>query len=106
VGFVGDCRCESCRKTFCKCEDVEYGPMIACNDEDCPYEWFHWGCEGSAVLVGRHELQIEKLTLFDLERAYPKRKALNSETHKYLVPLPPSRVCLYFDTRIHAYCYM
>jgi hypothetical protein len=50
-------------------------------------------------------LQIEKLALYlmlDLERAFPKRKALNSETHKYLVPLRP-RVCLYFDTRIHAY---
>ena len=25
---------------------VEYGLIIACDDEDCLYEWFHWGCEG------------------------------------------------------------
>jgi hypothetical protein len=48
VGFEGDCRCKSCLETkiFCTCEDIEYGLMIACDNEDCPYEWFHWWCEG------------------------------------------------------------
>jgi SET domain len=45
VGFVGNCRCESCLEIYCTCEDIEYGPMIACDNEECPYEWFHWGCE-------------------------------------------------------------
>ena len=20
--------------------------MVACDNEDCPYEWFHWSCVG------------------------------------------------------------
>ncbi|KAG8903396.1 Histone acetyltransferase complex subunit [Tulasnella sp. 403] len=38
-------------RTFCYCNDVEYGKMISCdNGPNCPKEWFHLACtdlEGS-----------------------------------------------------------
>lgn len=31
---------------YCFCNDVSYGPMIACDNEQCKLEWFHYGCVG------------------------------------------------------------
>jgi len=31
---------------FCKCNQVSYGNMIACDAEGCPIQWFHYGCVG------------------------------------------------------------
>ncbi|KAK4196370.1 inhibitor of growth proteins N-terminal histone-binding-domain-containing protein [Triangularia verruculosa] len=33
-------------KKYCSCRNVSYGNMVACDNDDCPYEWFHWGCVG------------------------------------------------------------
>lgn len=32
--------------TYCFCNNVSYGAMIACDNERCPREWFHYGCVG------------------------------------------------------------
>lgn len=29
---------------YCFCHRVSYGNMIACDNPDCKYEWFHWAC--------------------------------------------------------------
>lgn len=31
---------------YCVCNQVSYGDMVACDNEDCPYEWFHYPCVG------------------------------------------------------------
>ncbi|ESO02605.1 hypothetical protein HELRODRAFT_188772 [Helobdella robusta] len=31
---------------YCLCNDVSYGDMVGCDNEDCPLEWFHYGCVG------------------------------------------------------------
>ena len=31
---------------YCFCQQVSYGDMVACDDTDCRYEWFHYGCVG------------------------------------------------------------
>ncbi|KAK9457636.1 inhibitor of growth proteins N-terminal histone-binding-domain-containing protein [Dipodascopsis uninucleata] len=31
---------------YCFCQQVSYGDMIACDNPDCQYEWFHYGCVG------------------------------------------------------------
>lgn len=31
---------------YCLCNQVSYGDMVACDNEDCPYEWFHYPCVG------------------------------------------------------------
>lgn len=31
---------------YCFCRQVSYGNMIACDNKDCKYEWFHWSCVG------------------------------------------------------------
>ncbi|KAI9145425.1 inhibitor of growth proteins N-terminal histone-binding-domain-containing protein [Paraphysoderma sedebokerense] len=34
---------------YCLCRQVSYGDMVACDAEDCPYEWFHYECVGLSV---------------------------------------------------------
>lgn len=29
---------------YCVCRGVSYGEMIACDNKECPTEWFHIGC--------------------------------------------------------------
>ncbi|ROW11200.1 hypothetical protein VMCG_01440 [Cytospora schulzeri] len=33
-------------RKYCVCQKVSFGDMIACDNEACPYEWFHWSCVG------------------------------------------------------------
>lgn len=33
-------------KKYCLCHNVSYGDMVACDNDDCPFEWFHWSCVG------------------------------------------------------------
>ncbi|KAL1976472.1 hypothetical protein VTN31DRAFT_2754 [Thermomyces dupontii] len=33
-------------KVYCTCRSVSHGDMVACDNENCPYEWFHWKCVG------------------------------------------------------------
>ncbi|GMJ01844.1 INHIBITOR OF GROWTH 1, ARABIDOPSIS THALIANA INHIBITOR OF GROWTH 1 [Hibiscus trionum] len=30
--------------TYCLCNQVSYGEMVACDNPDCKIEWFHFGC--------------------------------------------------------------
>lgn len=32
--------------TYCICKQVSFGEMIACDNDDCPLEWFHYNCVG------------------------------------------------------------
>lgn len=32
--------------TYCYCDEVSSGEMVACDNEDCPREWFHLPCVG------------------------------------------------------------
>ncbi|KAF8463161.1 inhibitor of growth proteins N-terminal histone-binding-domain-containing protein [Kalaharituber pfeilii] len=32
------------KRLYCYCQQVSWGNMVACDDSDCRYEWFHWGC--------------------------------------------------------------
>nr|XP_015200914.1 PREDICTED: inhibitor of growth protein 2 [Lepisosteus oculatus] len=32
--------------TYCLCNQVSYGEMIGCDNEECPIEWFHFSCVG------------------------------------------------------------
>ena len=31
---------------YCTCRQVSFGKMIACDNPDCPIEWFHFQCVG------------------------------------------------------------
>ena len=31
-------------KKYCICHSVSYGNMVACDNDECPNEWFHWSC--------------------------------------------------------------
>ena len=40
----GDDEGEGDDKKYCICHSVSYGNMVACDNDDCPNEWFHWSC--------------------------------------------------------------
>lgn len=31
---------------YCSCKRVSFGEMIACDNDECPFEWFHLACVG------------------------------------------------------------
>ena len=33
-------------RKYCTCRSVSYGNMVACDNPECPFEWFHWSCVG------------------------------------------------------------
>lgn len=33
-------------QVYCTCQRVSFGDMVACDNDDCKYQWFHWGCVG------------------------------------------------------------
>lgn len=43
VGGAGD---DADEARYCFCNNVSYGDMIGCDDDDCEREWFHLGCVG------------------------------------------------------------
>ncbi|KAF9535736.1 hypothetical protein CPB83DRAFT_30269 [Crepidotus variabilis] len=45
---AGDADGDGDDRTYCFCDKVSYGEMIACDDENCEREWFHLGCIGLA----------------------------------------------------------
>ncbi|ATY64038.1 PHD finger domain (Ing1) [Cordyceps militaris] len=38
--------------TYCYCNSVSYGEMVACDSDDCTREWFHLDCVGLKVAPG------------------------------------------------------
>lgn len=45
-GFMGDMAVDPNEPRYCYCNQVSFGDMIACDNEDCPREWFHYHCVG------------------------------------------------------------
>lgn len=45
---------EDDKNVYCTCRSLSHGNMVACDNENCRYEWFHWECVGlSKEPVGR-----------------------------------------------------
>lgn len=42
-------------ETYCICEQIAYGEMIACDNKGCPYEWFHLQCVGLTKLPNNNK---------------------------------------------------
>jgi len=42
-GSSGD---QSGEPVYCFCRKVSYGAMVACDNDDCEVEWFHFACVG------------------------------------------------------------
>ncbi|KAL3841753.1 hypothetical protein ACJMK2_019855 [Sinanodonta woodiana] len=34
------------QSVWCFCQDDEYGQMVACDDQNCRFQWFHFDCVG------------------------------------------------------------
>jgi inhibitor of growth protein 3 len=37
---------ESDDTKYCFCQRVSFGDMVACDNDSCQYQWFHWECVG------------------------------------------------------------
>jgi len=46
VTIASDLDIDPDEPTYCKCHQVSYGEMIACDNADCAIEWFHCACVG------------------------------------------------------------
>ncbi|EGO05293.1 hypothetical protein SERLA73DRAFT_149470 [Serpula lacrymans var. lacrymans S7.3] len=46
---AGDGDGEGDDRTYCFCDGISYGEMIACDDASCEREWFHLACIGLSV---------------------------------------------------------
>ncbi|XP_050220340.1 PHD finger protein ING1 isoform X1 [Mercurialis annua] len=46
TGMELDCPVDPNEPTYCFCQQVSYGEMVACDNPNCPIEWFHFGCVG------------------------------------------------------------
>ncbi|RKP17386.1 hypothetical protein ROZALSC1DRAFT_30797, partial [Rozella allomycis CSF55] len=43
---VNDMPVDPNEPVYCYCKQVSYGEMIACDNDDCDVEWFHYDCVG------------------------------------------------------------
>ncbi|KAF1935545.1 hypothetical protein EJ02DRAFT_388996 [Clathrospora elynae] len=45
-GIGGGEEDESDDTKYCTCQRVSFGDMVACDNDECRYQWFHWECVG------------------------------------------------------------
>ena len=50
--------------TYCYCNSVSYGEMVACDADKCEREWFHLACVGLKVAPAEKSMLIPQLYLF------------------------------------------
>ena len=51
---------------YCYCGQGSFGEMIACDNDDCPMEWFHLGCTGLRAVPGDNGKWRDICRLMDL----------------------------------------
>ncbi|EEU47978.1 uncharacterized protein NECHADRAFT_75096 [Fusarium vanettenii 77-13-4] len=51
-GDEDDADIDADEPTYCYCNGVSYGEMVACDADECPREWFHLECVGLKVAPG------------------------------------------------------
>ncbi|KAI5123408.1 hypothetical protein M0805_006114 [Coniferiporia weirii] len=39
---------------YCYCMKTSYGEMVGCDNDNCPYQWFHLGCVGLKAPLPEH----------------------------------------------------
>lgn len=45
-GLTLDVAADDSQPRYCLCQNVSYGEMVACDNPECPIEWFHFACVG------------------------------------------------------------
>lgn len=53
--------------TYCYCNSISYGAMVACDSDDCAREWFHLACVGLKVAPSSKS-KSTKLSIFGRRR--------------------------------------
>ena len=78
---------------YCLCQQVSSGKMVACENQDCPLAWFHFGCvglQGKVVLpTMQASLSARKLGYWEIRGCCGRRwRDVNLKTpiyYKYYV---------------------
>jgi hypothetical protein len=63
--------------TYCYCNSISYGAMVACDSDDCAREWFHLACVGLKVAPSSKS-KSTKLSIFGKRREGKKRRIVSS----------------------------
>ncbi|KAF7716890.1 Uncharacterized protein PECH_000719 [Penicillium ucsense] len=50
----GDDEDEEQEPRYCYCNEVSFGEMVACDNDNCPREWFHLSCVGMTKPPGKN----------------------------------------------------
>lgn len=58
--------------TYCYCNSISYGAMVACDSDDCAREWFHLACVGLKVAPSSKS-KSTKLSILGRERREEKK---------------------------------
>lgn len=75
-------------KTYCFCDGVSYGEMIACDDEDCEKEWV----SACSWLCARHTVTDRGARYFVVCSTVPHRlRRAHCRTRRYVVLRSVSR---------------
>lgn len=45
-GLQLDLAADASQPRYCVCQNISYGEMVACDNPECPIEWFHFACVG------------------------------------------------------------
>ena len=64
---------------YCICNQVSYGDMVACDNSDCPYEWFHYPCVGITAPPKVHYHKIESSKEMIREKKIPIKTCLKGK---------------------------
>lgn len=68
-GDEDDADIDADEPTYCYCNGVSYGEMVACDADECPREWFHLECVGLKVApTSKGELSQEQLNWLELKK--------------------------------------
>jgi hypothetical protein len=70
------------KRLYCTCQQVSYGNMVACDDGDCPYEWFHWGTFPPALLFLNFGLTVGHVACVNLTKEPPGKWYCPTCTHR------------------------
>lgn len=69
--------------TYCYCNSISYGAMVACDSDDCAREWFHLACVGLKVAPSSKS-KSTKLSIFEKRREEKSRLVVSKDNANVL----------------------
>ena len=74
AGEMAQAMADPSEPTYCFCNRVSFGEMVACDNPDCRVEWFHFECVGLQADQARPKGKWYCPECVPLMKGGPKRK--------------------------------